>query len=466
MARPIPVQPANPTGRPGRPYITRTGNALSCAGRPWKGSIINIAWLGLGYGDNWQKTSTTYFPTHRQVDLAYQQCQALGHNLVRGYSIMPTIGHARAVFPTPYTANETALLAQDYAIARAADYGLYLMAVGCDPYRYYVGGTDLSTQLARHATAESIAVWSSFLGGTGSDFFTNSAVISGYLDHLTLYLRRRNTFNGIRYCDDPTLAFWHLGNEIASPDAWVTRVATHLRTIAPRMLIVDGRSLQAIPAGAIANPDVDVVSRHFYPCSTADLDAVFATAGISTKVVSIDEFDEHNVRGGDPFLPTFRDALLGYAAQIGIVGPWQLGGYNDSYGYVLYPTPGPYVGQDDANPGYDVQLSNPARSNIAKALRSLGYSVRGVTEPAWPVPCIPMISAAGAALQWPGVPGSASYTVERSAGATAFAPVATGVWDANLPWTDPAPLGGAASYRVRAVNPDGAASNPSKVVTF
>lgn len=461
-----PVQPANPTGRPGRPYITRDGNALSCAGRPWKGSITNIAWLGLGY-TNWQQVSTNWYPTHRQVDLAYQQCQALGHNLVRGYSIMPTFGHAMTCFPTLAAPNDAAFLAQDYAIARAADYGLYVKGVGCDPYCYYVGGTDYSTALARHPESEPILSWSAFLGGNGSDFFTNSTVISGYLDHLTLYLRRRNTYNGIRYCDDPTLSFWHLGNEIGgATDAWVSRVATHIRTIAPRMLIVDGRSLSPIPAGALANPDVDVVSRHFYPCSVVDLNAVFATAGIGNKAVSLDEFDEHNVRGGDPFLPTFRDALLGYAAQIGIVGPWQLGGFNDDRGYVLYPTPGPYVGQDDANPGYDVQLTNPARSNIAGALRSLGYSVRGVAEPAWPVPGIPMLSAAGSALRWPGVPGAASYTVERSAGAIAFAPVATGLWDADLPWTDPAPPGGGASYRVRAVNPDGVASHPSNVVAF
>ncbi|MCP4920934.1 MAG: glycoside hydrolase family 5 protein, partial [Proteobacteria bacterium] len=64
------------------------------------------------------------------------------------------------------------------------------------------------------------------------------------------------------YADDPTILAWETGNELDAPTAWTDAVVAHLEELDPNHLIVDGT--YGVNPDSLTNPDVDIVSNHYY----------------------------------------------------------------------------------------------------------------------------------------------------------------------------------------------------------
>lgn len=89
-------------------------------------------------------------------------------------------------------------------------------------------------------------------------------------------LNRVNSINGRRYGDDPTILAWETGNEMnhlgmrPAPASWTLIVAKHLKSRAPRTLVMDGSFARndspelCYPKEVLESPDVDIVSYHYY----------------------------------------------------------------------------------------------------------------------------------------------------------------------------------------------------------
>lgn len=88
-------------------------------------------------------------------------------------------------------------------------------------------------------------------------------------------LNRTNSINGCRYGDDPTILAWETGNEMnhrgmrPAPASWTLIVAKHLKSRAPRTLVMDGSFARnddvdaCYPKEVLASDDVDIVSYHY-----------------------------------------------------------------------------------------------------------------------------------------------------------------------------------------------------------
>lgn len=89
-------------------------------------------------------------------------------------------------------------------------------------------------------------------------------------------LNRVNSINGRRYGDDPTILAWETGNEMnhlgmrPAPASWTLIVAKHLKSRAPRTLVMDGSFARnddperCYQKEVLDSPDVDILSYHYY----------------------------------------------------------------------------------------------------------------------------------------------------------------------------------------------------------
>jgi len=92
---------------------------------------------------------------------------------------------------------------------------------------------------------------------------------------------RVNTINGRRYKDEPCILAWETGNELTAgkldgwrelpaPASWTLAVAKHLKSRAPRTLVMDGSFARYMdpssmfPKEVLDSPDVDILSYHHY----------------------------------------------------------------------------------------------------------------------------------------------------------------------------------------------------------
>jgi mannan endo-1,4-beta-mannosidase len=115
--------------------------------------------------------------------------------------------------------------------------------------------------------------------GARDRFFSDERTRAFYRAHLERLAERKNTVNGVRYADDPTVFAWELLNEsqVETPEgarvrrAWIAEMAQLLRSHAARQLITPG----VIGYTTLAErdewlavcklPEVDYCDSHLYP---------------------------------------------------------------------------------------------------------------------------------------------------------------------------------------------------------
>jgi len=223
-------------------------------------------------------------------------------------------------------------------------------------------------------------------GGQYHDaFYTDPLIRTWYKNWIAHLLERTNTYNGLKYKNDPTIMTWELGNEPRclsagayprSPNcttqtliAWADEMSTYIKSIDDKHLVsVGAEALYSIPnptdwtencgegvdtLAFTALENIDVMSFHLYPDSWGK-DVPWGTAWIQRhiqdaraldKPTMLGEFGLLNKSMRNPNYKTWTDTVLtsgGAGALYWILSGKQDDGslYPDYDGYTVYcPSP-------------------------------------------------------------------------------------------------------------------------------
>lgn len=281
-------------------FVTRSGSRLMRNGNVFRFAGTNEYYLGLDDNVRDAAGNPTHPPTAR-IDDALQSAVRTGATVVRSHTLGISVGCAVCFEPRPGVFNPAALASADYAIYRAGRLGLKLMIPLTDQWRWYHGGQSTFTGWAGYPNDPNPAVnaaVSSAQRASESHFYTDPAVIAAFRLYVSTLLNHVNSYNGVRYKDDPTVMAWETGNELwtANP-SWTQDFAAYLKhTVGARQLIADGSAADGMPvsAAAVRAPDIDIVGGHFYPVDIGVLRRDAAIAASYGKAYVIGEFDWTN----------------------------------------------------------------------------------------------------------------------------------------------------------------------------
>lgn len=415
-------------------FVTRDATHLQVDGKRFRASGANIYWLGLD-----ENVGGIDYPTYFRIKDTLDAAHRAGITVVRshmGTSTSQDNANTLALMPTLGEYNDQAFATMDFAVAYAGTLGIRLILPLTDEWAYYHGGH-------RDFTAP--------IGLQPDDFYTDSRAISAYQDYVDHVIGHTNTLTGVPYSQDPTIMAWELGNELEGMTLpWINEQVAHIKQEAPWQLVAAGRRFDIDP-DTLAAANLDIVDVHYYPPTAAKISADAKTVTAAGKVYIAGEYAS---------TAATDDLLNAAAADSNVTGMfvWSLFGHDDRSGLVAH---------DD---GFTLHIpgGTAQEQTRADAIEQYARSI-GVTIPTTPLdaPLITAITRTNgvSTVTWRGTAGATDYVVERQIPGKAWTAVHDGTLGASAgtvtDFTSPA----GASYRVRAINPSGAAPAISDVVT-
>ena len=202
----------------------------------------------------------------------------------------------------------------------------------------------------------------------------------------------------------------------------------------------------------VALSDIDIYTGQYYPLNISALNTQAGQVRSANKVFIAEEYAWNNKRGGDPLDRFLSDIETNFAVTGDMF--WSLFGHKDTFGYVQH------------NDGYTLHYpgdTDDMRRRV-QALRTHAYRMKGEQAPAYKLSTSPLITNTTPGLEWRGVAGADTYTIERSTAGP------DGPWkricdrcatDNDLPWIDKNKPKGKLWYRMIAYSPSGTASSYS-----
>ena len=415
---------ANPA--PATGFITRRDSQLvSPGGATFRAAGVNIYWLGLDENVGGQGESGVRYPSHfRITDALTTVASWLPSALVRAHTVGVSTGNPLSFEPKLGVFNDTALDCADWAIAEAERLGLRLIVPLTDNYNYYHGGYHDFTD---------------WLGLPKSSFYTDSSAISAFRAFVQKRLDHVNPYTGRKTSDEPAIAIWETGNELAPPADWTASLATFIKSVDANHLVMDG-TYGIVPDHLSACGDCDVYSDHFYPPNLSRFSTGVAATAAAKRVYSIGEFGWSQ---GGPVQELM--AACEAAPACAQFAPWSLFPHRDDYGF------------EDHNDGFTIRWPGygfASELEFVEAMHNASAVMQGQPAPApYPAPLAPNVTAAAqGSVAWRGAALAATYEVQRAAAAsgpwTTVSP-APGPTDLDTPYTVPGGLPSGAWVRVR-----------------
>ncbi len=472
----VPTSTARPAGLDqfADSFVTRSGPRLLVAGRPFRFGGANIEWLGLaGYGPF--DPNGPHFPSNYVIDDAMRTAKEMGAKVVRSQTMGDSVGCDRCIEPTLGHFNKDAFERIDYALKSARAHGIKIIPtiVGDDAR---AGGTGCVFLRWRSVSVPNC----SFIDMP--PFWTDATVIRDVEGHIEALLEHVNVYTGVAYKDDPTILGWDLLNGGGSPVPWTRRIASHIRSLDSRHLILSGPENSGIR-------DVDVCVSFVYPHwyqPLASLKRGLAKCKGARKPFVAYEYGWD--RTNYPTLSRFRAFLdsLENAPEVAGDAFWALQAHSDGHGWMPIPadTSDPTTahslesGQWWAMYYTGIQtMVNTAADMAARAqvIRSHNYGMGGLQVPAHAIPRAPTITSVvfgptsftgriGARVYWQGSAGAKNYSVRRASGPGGpwKTLCARCVTDLDDGFVDLSSGARSAWYRVIPYNLDGKAGRASK----
>jgi len=375
-------------------FVTRDGARLMVGDEPLRFASLNVPNLMMVEDDSWR------LPDPWEQRDALCAIAQLGGQVTRGYVV--SVGDSWSKTPRHVTApgvfSEPAFVAMDHMLDQASRNGVRVIVPLVDQWSWWGG----------------IAEYAAFRNKAADTFWTDPQLLADFLLTVDQVLGRTNTVNGRAYIDDPTILAWETGNELSSPTAWTAAVAAHIRGVDPNHLIMDGH--YGVDPASLDNPDVDIVSNHYYWPEPFGHDYPAALAA-----------DLATVGGRRPF-------VLG---ELGVIDTWVIEGTlaafeaSDAAGIMLWS-----LRSHDVDGGFHWHTEYDDGATVYRAyhwpgfptgddydevevlelLRAHAWSVRGLEPEPIPVPEAPVILSIhdDGDIHWRGSTGAAWYVLERS----------------------------------------------------
>ena len=359
--------------------------------------------------------------------------------------------------------NEKAMKIYDNMIAEADKQGLRLIVPFIDHWAWWGGREQLAA----------------FYHEQPDDFYrVQSKTYRAYQQLIRQIITRTNTLTGRRYADEKAIMAWETGNELEETNAeFLQQTAALIKQLAPHQLVIDG-TYKKINAFALADPNVDIVSNHYYTnAGNNDPDQVQkdlqAIGG--KKVYLVGEFGLLDSRALNSIMQAIvHTDVNGAKAAGGLV--WGFRGHRHNGGFYWHKE---YTGHYSYHlPGFPVEGDANQEMAVVELVRHAAAQMDGKDKvPALPVPEAPLLRQASSpfALNWMGAAVGRRYDVERAAAPEGpWQTVGRDISDGVQAW-DPATmnlfsddytslkLGQTYYYRVLAKNESGI-SPPSNVI--
>jgi hypothetical protein len=307
-----------------------------------------------------------------------------------------------------------------------------------------------------------ISDYARFRGKPKEAFWNDTTVMGNFKETIAHLVNRVNTYTGVPYKEDKALLGWETGNELEVPAfAWTKEIAAFIKGLDRNHLVIEGTHSQVVLDEAVADPNIDVLSTHYYRPATEMvrlmLDARAKAKG--KKPYFVGEFG---------YMPAdSMRVVLDAVVSSGISGImlWSLRQHNRDGGFyyhgLAYRWPGFASGK-----WWDEQ-------GVIRLFREKAAQINGVSEPPMPIPLPPRLLPLETPykISWQGSAGARSYVVERKPQGRFFwwwqwDVIDSSASDANRGYrplfvdTTAAP-GRSYSYRIRARNESGV-SEPSE----
>lgn len=243
-----------------------------------------------------------------------------------------------------------------------------------------------------------------------------------------------------RYKDDPTILAWELGNELGGwggpspPGAWTVRMATFIKAVAPKTLVMDGSfgglsSFNRYAPEALQSGAVDMFSNHYY-YGSSDIARIANDAQIvadwNGKVFIVGEFGFDYYVCQNIYNAALMDPRVSGALIWSLRGHSRDGGFythSEGYNYWSYHTPG-----FAATNGFSSD-----DNRMATLVRQFGllYSGLDLYTP-FPLPSAGLPIQDGSSitptsLRWVGSSWAANYQIFRRSSKDNFSPTAWGL---------------------------------------
>ncbi len=311
-----------------------------------------------------------------------------------------------------------------------------------------------------------IADYARFRGKPKEAFWTDPVVIADFKKTIAFMVNRVNTYTGVPFKEDRAILGWETGNELeVGTFAWTKEIAAYVKTLDKNHLLIEGTHNQIIDDESIADPNVDVLSTHYYrPASQMIklmLDARMKAKG--KKPYFVGEFGFMPVDS----MRTVADSAI--ASGMSGILLWSMRQHNRDGGFY-------YHGAAYRWPGFE-SGKFWSELDVIRLFRAKAYQIRELSEPTVPVPSPPKLLPLETPykISWQGSTGASSYVVERGSSWLLFfrrwSVVDSSASDANLGYrslfADTTAIPGVSySYRVRARNASGISepSNPSPAI--
>ncbi|MGJ7442184.1 FIMAH domain-containing protein [Aquipuribacter sp. MA13-6] len=453
-------------------FLTREGNRVMDGEEEFRFLSVATPTLGL-VEDNYPFEDSDDFewrwPDTFEIDDHLETIQRMGGQATRIYDISvlhpdddPDLPRHVTGVPrhpdgslNPDAFSEEGFRVLDQVLASAAEHDVRIFIPITNQYQWHGGLAALSANRGIDP------------GPSQVNFYNSEVLREDYKAIVDYITDRTNTITGVKYKDDPTIAAWVFGNEIANAtNPWLTEMAAHVKDRAPNHLTMQHDYNQARLDYILAEPNIDIVATSVYDNYTGNSPAgVRQRAQRITPVKPYIAFEFGFAETED--IEEITDILIEEGAVGGQL--WGLRPHNRDGGFYWHGDEfgGSYRVRSYHFPGFDTGERYDERT-VMSLMQAKAYEIRGLPVPPTEAPGRPTVLPVEhvSELYWQGSAGAESYVLERATSPDGpWTVLVDGVTDdvAHTPiWNDTtAELHETYWYRVTAQN-EGGRSEPSQ----